>query len=364
MSVHLRDIANKVGVSKMTVSRALREDPSVAAATRKRVLTAAKELGYSPNPKLAKLMSEMASYKSHPNARGELAYISTDESEYGWRRYYHQLGCFNGAKSEAKAYGYSLLPVWALSRRFNGKGRLTDFLWSRGVDGVIVQPLGRGMIGKSLDIDWSRFCCVQIGATLTEPKLNLVRHNHYEGMLQALRQMENLGYQRIGLCFSSDSDIRSYHRWASAYLYWRTIRGFTPGTLPTFHYTSGAINPRSLREWIKHYRITGLIGMSTEPLEVCAELGIRIPENLGYSVLDHPGGESTVAGIDQDAEQIGRMAVDILVMAIRKGAKGIPHCPVQSIIEGNWVPGETVRLQKASGISAQPSGLQSVQGSF
>jgi LacI family transcriptional regulator len=139
MKIHLSDIAKRVGVSKMTVSRVLREDPAVATATRRKVQAAARELGYVPNPKLARLMSEMAHSRSHPNALGELALITTEESEHGWKKYYHQMGCYEGAMAEAKAYGYNLLPVWALSRRFS-KGRLTEFLWSRGVDGIIIQP--------------------------------------------------------------------------------------------------------------------------------------------------------------------------------------------------------------------------------
>nr|MCU0793238.1 LacI family transcriptional regulator [Opitutaceae bacterium] len=348
----------------MTVSRVMREDPAVAEETRRKVLAAAAELGYTPNPKLARLMSEMAASRRSAHTLGELAYITTEDTESGWRQYYHQLACFQGAEAEAKAYGYNLLPVWALSRRYSGKGRLSEFLWSRGVDGVIVPPLGREFIGKVLDIDWDRFCSVQIGATLTEPKLNLVRHNHYDGMLRTLREMEALGYRRIGLCFSSESDLRSYHRWASAYLYWRTIRGFTDRTLPTFHYTAGNIDRRALRDWIRTYGITGVIGMGTEPLQTCQAMGIKIPEDLGFSVLDHPGDGNAVAGIDQVAHYIGTLAVDILVMAVRKGAKGVPQHPVQSIIEGRWLPGDTLRRLTEEGRPEASAEFKTAEASF
>jgi DNA-binding LacI/PurR family transcriptional regulator len=363
MKVHLSDIAKKVGVSKMTVSRALRDDPAVPPANRKRILAAAKELDYTPNPKLARLMSEMAQSRSHPNALGELAYITTEDTEFGWKQYYHQLSCYEGAKAEAKGYGYNLLPVWALSRRFT-RGRLTEFLWSRGVDGLIVQPLGRAMIGRPLDIDWSKFCSVQIGATLPEPKLNLVRHNHYDGMMQTLLAMERLGYRRIGLCFSSDSDVRSYHRWASAYLYWRTVRGYTNRSLPSFHYLAGDVDTRAFKNWLAEHRIEGVVAMDSELMAACQKIGLKIPDDLGFSVLDHPGGGSTVAGIDQIGPQIGSMAVDILIMAVRKGAKGVPAHPIQTIVEGKWVPGETVRCLKPLTNVAAPHDLTDIQSSF
>ncbi|NDV61545.1 LacI family transcriptional regulator [Puniceicoccales bacterium CK1056] len=363
MKVHLSDIAKKVGVSKMTVSRALREEPSVAETTRKKIQKAAEELGYVPNPKLARLMYEMAQSRGSPNVLGELAYITTDETEDSWRKYYHESGCYEGAKAEAQAYGYKLLPVWARSRRF-GKGKLTSFLWSRGVDGIIIAPLGKEMIGKQLDIDWDKFCCVQIGATLSYPKLDLVRHNHYMGMAQSLAGLEDLGYKRIGLCISSVTDMRSYHRWTSAYLHWRTVRQFTKRTLPSHYYHSGNVDRRAFKEWLSRHKIEAIISMDSELMETCSKLGIKIPEDLGFSVLDKPGDESEIAGIDQIARQIGRKAVDDLIVSVRKGASGIPEHPIQTIVEGEWQEGNTVR-RVGLPVDRQPTTeLENIEGSF
>jgi len=49
MSPTLSDIANEVGVSVMTVSRALADRPGVAVETKQRVLEAARRLGYAVN---------------------------------------------------------------------------------------------------------------------------------------------------------------------------------------------------------------------------------------------------------------------------------------------------------------------------
>ena len=50
MSTKLSDIANDVGVSVMTVSRALADRPGVAVETRQRILEAAHRLGYAASP--------------------------------------------------------------------------------------------------------------------------------------------------------------------------------------------------------------------------------------------------------------------------------------------------------------------------
>lgn len=49
MAVTIVDIANKLGVSHGTVSRALRDDKQIGEATRKRVRETARDLGYQPN---------------------------------------------------------------------------------------------------------------------------------------------------------------------------------------------------------------------------------------------------------------------------------------------------------------------------
>ncbi|SNT37073.1 transcriptional regulator, LacI family [Granulicella rosea] len=49
MAVRMKDIAEDLGVSIVTVSKALRNHPDIAAATRERVLQRVKELNYRPN---------------------------------------------------------------------------------------------------------------------------------------------------------------------------------------------------------------------------------------------------------------------------------------------------------------------------
>src|SRR5215211_6010278 len=49
MAVTLADIARELGVSKMTVSRAINDHPLISAETRQRVLEVARRLNYQPN---------------------------------------------------------------------------------------------------------------------------------------------------------------------------------------------------------------------------------------------------------------------------------------------------------------------------
>jgi len=55
----VREVAAATALSVATVSRALRDDPKVSAATRERVRAAAKKLGYSHNPYHGQMMSPL-----------------------------------------------------------------------------------------------------------------------------------------------------------------------------------------------------------------------------------------------------------------------------------------------------------------
>jgi len=59
----LQAITDLVGVSKATVSRALRGLPGQSEETRQKIADAAKELGYTRHPLVAALMSDLR-YKS------------------------------------------------------------------------------------------------------------------------------------------------------------------------------------------------------------------------------------------------------------------------------------------------------------
>ena len=58
MNIKLEDVARRLGVSKATVSLALNGSPRVNERTRERVLAAAREMGYHPNPYARRLVTQ------------------------------------------------------------------------------------------------------------------------------------------------------------------------------------------------------------------------------------------------------------------------------------------------------------------
>jgi LacI family transcriptional regulator len=348
--VTLREIADTLGISRMTVSLALRDDPRVAAATKKEVQAAAKRLNYAPNAQVSKLMAELAKMRVGSKNSEELAFLTSFDTENGWQDDNHIRSCYQGARERAEQLGYTLTPYWVFNPDWNQK-RLSEILWARGISGVMVAPLGSRFFEEpvsKLELHWDKFCWMQIGATLTEPMLHLVRHNHFDGMTKALDQLSRKGYRSIGLALSPIADEQSYHRWAAAYFYWQSHQSNTP-LHPPFIFDQKELSQHLFQKWLEKGEIDAVIGMEPQLLEALDELSIHVPKQIGFCLLDHPDGSDTISGIYQNAEQIGRFATESLIEKIHYGERGLPTLAKEILVSGNWVSGKTTqkkRLQK------------------
>ncbi|TSA31103.1 MAG: LacI family DNA-binding transcriptional regulator [Verrucomicrobiaceae bacterium] len=363
--VTLRDIAEKLGVSRMTVSLALRDDPHVAKATKRKVKFIARKLGFFPDSKVSRLMSELALLRSTPAYRGELAFLTSWQSEFGWKNSYHFSGCHQGAEQRALELGYRLTIFWTRDPIFTSK-RLSNVLWARGIKGLLIAPLGPEMISfpdVGLDIDWRRFSVVHIGATLLRPQVNMVRHNHFHGMLYSLQRLEALGYRRIGFAIVQAGDMLTSRLWTASYLHWRVQRGFQKD-LPGFIYTYGSLPKDRFQNWICDHEIEAVIAMEGEPYPILKRVQKSLSRHVGFSVLDHPGGKSPFCGIEQNAPEIGRVAVDQLVHAINHNLTGLPEFPYQTLISGCWHEGATTRKFRDRGSPPFPAPISFLTDHF
>lgn len=92
--VTIQDLADKLGLSKFSVSRALSGKPGVAEATRGRVLRAAHAMGYRVNAEIAHSVGQILF------VRQEIEMVSSEM----WLNVQH------GAEAEAERLGYSVVP--------------------------------------------------------------------------------------------------------------------------------------------------------------------------------------------------------------------------------------------------------------
>src|SRR4051812_8411327 len=82
--VRMAEIAQHLGVASSTISRALRDDPSVSAAMREQVRQLAETMGYRPNPLVSALMANRRR-RGGAGEVGVIALITNYGGRHDWR---------------------------------------------------------------------------------------------------------------------------------------------------------------------------------------------------------------------------------------------------------------------------------------
>ncbi len=122
--VSLKDIAEKTGLSKMTVSRALQEGSSVSAATRESVRACARKLGYRPH---------LAARSLRTGCSRTLCAVCGEPDERGFAR----LAAF---VETSRAAGYDVTVMFVSGGDSRAAARLADGIFAARAGGVAVFP--------------------------------------------------------------------------------------------------------------------------------------------------------------------------------------------------------------------------------
>lgn len=336
MAVTLETIARKLKVSKVTVSLGLRGSTRISAEMRAKVTKVAHELGYTPNPMVSALMVSLRA-KRRAGSAFNLCYLTAFPSRDGWKDIAVFPRYFEGAKRRATELGYGLELHW--TGEADGSGdRLSNILHARGIPGVIISPLPTH--GMRLGLDWSRFSTVAIGWSFNEVPCHHIANSQFHTINAALAACRDRGFTRIGFAIPQIVDDKTEHIWLSAYL------GFLarhPALKKLAPFVTEAFTEKSYLIWHKKQN-PEVIVTTHEPIPAWLKrTGIRVPEDVAYIHLDCTPERDNFAGIDQQPEQVGAAAVDILVEQINQNRRGVPEVPKSVLIEGIWRDGATFR---------------------
>lgn len=332
-------IADKAGVSRSTVSRALRGSPLVPKKLRDRIQKTARQLGYKTDSKLNELMAYLRKGRAQSNTETLGVIVSGDHKEY-LRRGGLVLGAkFQGMQKRARQLGFQM-EIFHLGDYNYNPARLSKVLWHRGIRGVLVDSLR--VQDSYLELDWQLFSAVSSSFCLARPYLHRVCHYYFHSFHQAYQNLWKYGYRRIGICVSHRSDEVSDHNWLSGYFYEGIQHGVK--TLKPFVYDSSELN--GFAKWINRSRpdVLMVTGSVLPFLKNLQDLGYDVPKDIGLVCLNSSKeGHSNVAGIDQRMELIGQVSVSVLAGLITQNERGIPENPVTHLVEGVWLNGKTLK---------------------
>ncbi|MBL9143050.1 MAG: LacI family DNA-binding transcriptional regulator [Verrucomicrobiaceae bacterium] len=334
----LQTIATKLGISKMTVSRALRGEAHVQADLRERIKAAAETMGYRPDPEIAKLMTHMRQARRREAPR-TLAFVwsestATPVTSSSWGG---QL--LTGARQRAERLGFQLVE-FHLAEKGMSPRRLSSILEARGIPGFVLSPLVSRSRGH-VSMHWAKFSSVVIGLGYARPAMHRVHHHHFLGMMTALRRLKKLGYRRIGFVSSSTTNERMFRAWSASFVAHHPLPMKQASELCLL---DKDLTRSSFLRWLSAARVDALIDASDRTFGWLKEF--KIPEQLGYITLAWQPSRPHIAGIDQQAEVLGAAAVDLLVEQFHSNERGVPEHPKILMTEGIWRDGDTVRKLK------------------
>jgi LacI family transcriptional regulator/LacI family repressor for deo operon, udp, cdd, tsx, nupC, and nupG len=331
-----RHIAEVVGVHRATVSLALKNHPSIGLETRERIKAVAEELGYRPDP----MLSALAAYRqlnTQPVFQGVIAWLALSTKAYRWSDIPIFQSYFDGARKAADRYGYQM-EVFELNDLRMSPKRLASVLRARSFNGILLAPQPHA--GAELEFPWEHFSAVTFGYTLRHPQLHLVSSTQQRAIVATMRELRDRGYQRIAFAYEPTHDERVDHNYIAGYLLDRQMAKAKVLMAPATDYASAK---GKFHTWIRAQKVDAIVTGNYKILAALAQAGVRVPQDLGVACPSLPRADLGVAGVHEDAETIGKIAVEFLIASMQRGERGIPDAAQRILLEGKWVEGASLR---------------------
>lgn len=337
-----REIAKACKVNTSTVSRALSESPLIPTATRKRILSVARGMGWRPNPFASAYMAHLRSTRPL-TYRANLAYVisAADRTRFEALPEYQQAH-FRGAEKRAAALGYTLEAIWYCDLGFQGR-RLSNLLKSRGIHGVIFH--GEPHLSKILQsFEWNAFStAVWGGASMTDVALHRATCHRLHVIRTALKKIRELGYRRIALILSENQDRLADCSFFAGFHFEEKYEDdgavFGSFRLPSWESTPELRG--EIRGWIETHRPEVIIGEKVV-WETLQEMAWRVPEDVAFVSLFWSSSWSHIGGVDQCPEITGSNTVDLVAAQLLSNERGIPATPKLLLNEGRWMDGPSI----------------------
>ena len=329
----LQTIADLAGVSKMTVSRVLRNHPNCGKETAARVKAIAEELNYKKHPLVSALMADLR-YKKEPQFKPIIALLHYDQPKTN--PHPNSVNMRDGVRESAQMQGYDVDEFYLRDEGMTTK-RMMQIFDTRGIRGIIFEHPDKPNV--TLDVDLSEYACVAIKYALTHPVLHRIESSQFASMLLAMEKLKDYGYQRPGLALPDYAETISQFRRSSATLFSQQELE-EENRIPIL--CTDVKDTSALQNWYKTHRPDVILSQSPQWYNKLLEMGYQIPEDFGFIHLGLSSRTDHFAGIDPNWEEMGRIAANQIIDQLNRNEVGIPEHPLVTLVQGDWVDGETL----------------------
>jgi DNA-binding LacI/PurR family transcriptional regulator len=329
----MKDVGARLGLNRSTISRALRNDPSIPKKTRDRIQAACTALGYQPNS----LISELASsrWQAGNTAKGiVIAHIICKRKELKV-----SIDMDLVISKQAALLGYQVETF--RREEFSSSAKLQRVLRHHNITDVIIDPIFEKDL--RIELDWEKFICVQIHPGFYPLSLHSVHHNHFDAVLLCWQKAVSYGYRRIGiLLLDHEMNLKDdLLRLSAAHACQNVLFGQLPA-IPVFQFTIEDLKVPEFFHWARLHQPEVIIGFSDAHFYFYrTEFRREIP----YICL-HNKTAVKFSGIADANEACGREAVKLLHYCRRTHQWGIPEERIDHVVEPTWVDGKSLPIKK------------------
>lgn len=325
----LRIIAESLGVSAMTVSRALRNHPRVTEQLRLRIQREAQRMGYRPDPDVTKLMNHLRT-RNKPSLSASIAAITS----IGEQQQSHQLRrLFDAARERAETLGYRL-ELFRVTDPEKHDRRLERVLSARGIQGVLLLQMQNPVSVEHL-LDWSRYSVVVATPSVLLPDFPRVAANYFNNARLLCEELARQGRRRIGFAGSDTFCVRTRHAFAAAAAWQSLVAREAPVTPLVF--TKDTDVETALGAWLDDEKPDAVIAHSDNLLPALRRRLGDADDAVVATITSVNPDAADAAGIDERSDLIGARAVDVLTGLINRNEKNLRTSHVVTLIDGHWV---------------------------
>ena len=339
--VTLKQIAESLNVSTMTVSRALRGVGHTAAPLMARIRAQAAAMGYQSNP-LARTLREARGPRRLSGLNLGLVLFSVK----------HQY-LVNGAtemKRWAEKRGHQLIPFYtgewtspaALDRRWR----------TQGIEGLFFEShnFNPDPVGVALRTQWdlSAYALVKLGNGLPELAINAVRAIVFEQVIHTYEQVLAAGYRRVLFIFhpstspADDQMRRGAALVAKAGADERKVDvelWEVKPTPPMWEPLTGEPLQTELHARIRAFKPDVIIGFGNLIHSWLTYSGYFIPRDFAYaSPVTKPGDEGIAGTLDDICGAEFDVGLQLMEELLSRGQRGRPESIRESIVSVRWKP--------------------------
>ena len=336
--ITMRHVAEAVGVATSTVSKALRRDPSIPEARCREIHAAAERLGYRPDPMVATLMAQLHHRRRRSDPHN-LAWVDLWGPERS-RAVMNPGPMLQGARQRAGELGYAI-EVYRAGVDEISPERLRRMLTARGQWGLIIPAVPESAMRFPFDLHG--FAGVTIGTSLHEPVMHRVAPNHFQGCVLAFERLRERGFRRIGFALSPEVNERVEGKWLGAFL-------FCQQRLPANERVAPLIAAGKEREafvrWLQNEKPEVVLVAEEPSHQIPKTSSGRVVKRPVICSLTGPDGIRGKGGLDYRPEQLGSIAVEMVVAQIHRNERGSPAIPNSILIDAVWIEPEKKARQK------------------